>query len=174
MARIEGLRRHGLTFWRSKSVVLADLLSGVALRGMGRSKESMHGLTAGIERAQRLGLVRTLLDEGGDALRQALAQLKLAAGPARDHLADVLRRAEPTWAPPPSATDAITNDEALKPREIEILRLVGQSMANKRIALTLNLTLETVKWNLKNVFAKLAVSSRYDAMIAARKRGLID
>jgi len=46
-------------------------------------------------------------------------------------------------------------------------------MSNKRIALTLNISQETVKWNLKNVYAKLGVSSRYDAMSWARKHGLI-
>ena len=46
-------------------------------------------------------------------------------------------------------------------------------MSKKRIALALNITLETVKWNLRNIFAKLGVSSRYDAMMWARKRELI-
>jgi LuxR family maltose regulon positive regulatory protein len=46
-------------------------------------------------------------------------------------------------------------------------------MSNKCIALTLNFTLETVKLNLPNIFAKLGVSSRYDAMVWARKQELI-
>lgn len=46
-------------------------------------------------------------------------------------------------------------------------------MSNKRIALTLGITLETVKWNVKNIFSKLGVSSRYDAMILARRRGIV-
>nr|NYU04105.1 response regulator transcription factor [Pseudomonas sp. SbOxS1] len=47
-------------------------------------------------------------------------------------------------------------------------------MANKRIALTLNISLETVKWNLKNIYSKLGVSSRYDEVSWARKNGLIE
>ena len=43
-----------------------------------------------------------------------------------------------------------------------------------RRALALSLTLETVKWNVKNILAKLGVSSRYDAMTWARKKGLIE
>jgi LuxR family maltose regulon positive regulatory protein len=62
----------------------------------------------------------------------------------------------------------------LTPRELEILSLISQAMSNKRIALTLNITLETVKWNVKNILAKLGVSSRYDAMTWARKKGLIE
>ncbi|CAH2784118.1 MAG: Transcriptional activator of maltose regulon, MalT [uncultured Paraburkholderia sp.] len=62
----------------------------------------------------------------------------------------------------------------LTQREVEILRLVAQAMSNKRIALALNITLETVNWNLLNIFAKLSVSSRYDAMIWAREQALIE
>jgi len=60
------------------------------------------------------------------------------------------------------------------PRELAILQLISQTMANKRVALTLNISLETVKWNLKNIYSKLGVSSRYDAVSWARKRGLIE
>ncbi|MNE91813.1 Transcriptional regulatory protein LiaR [compost metagenome] len=57
----------------------------------------------------------------------------------------------------------------LTKREQEILTLVEQSMSNKRIALALNISVQTVKWNLKNIFIKLNVSSRYEAIIATRK-----
>lgn len=46
-------------------------------------------------------------------------------------------------------------------------------MSNKRIALTLNVSVETVKWNLRNIYAKIGVSSRYDALSWARRRGVI-
>lgn len=87
---------------------------------------------------------------------------KLADSASADDAASMLRRANT------SKTDAV-----LTQREVEILGLVAQAMSNKRIALTLNITLETVKWNLRNIFAKLGVSSRYDAMVWARKQELI-
>jgi LuxR family maltose regulon positive regulatory protein len=61
----------------------------------------------------------------------------------------------------------------LTPRELEMVNLIAAGMSNKRIAHTLNIALETVKWNLKNVFVKLKVSNRYDATIRARRLGLI-
>jgi LuxR family maltose regulon positive regulatory protein len=42
-------------------------------------------------------------------------------------------------------------------------------MSYKRIALTLSLSLQTVKWNLKNIYYKLGVSSSYDAIVDIRK-----
>ena len=62
----------------------------------------------------------------------------------------------------------------LTPRELAILQLISQAMSNKRVALTLNISLETGKWNLKNIYVKLGVSSRYDAVSWARKHGLIE
>ncbi|WP_340527306.1 helix-turn-helix transcriptional regulator, partial [Cupriavidus necator] len=56
----------------------------------------------------------------------------------------------------------------LTPREREILALLEQSMSNKRIALVLNLSVDTVKWNLRQIYAKLNVSRRYDAILVAR------
>jgi len=177
LTRAETLRGYGVAFGRQKCVVQADLLSGTALAEMDETAEATHRLKAAVEAAQGLGLVRTLLDEG-EHVRQALLQLQstLPPGTAGDYLADVLRRGAAAHAPlrQASETGVQADGPLLKPREIEILRLAAQSMSNKRIALTLNLTLDTVKWNMKNVFEKLEVPSRYDAVMVARKRGLID
>ncbi|MCY1306528.1 Bacterial regulatory protein, luxR family [compost metagenome] len=54
-----------------------------------------------------------------------------------------------------------------------ILTLISQSMSNKHIALTLNISLQTVKWYVKSIFQKLSVSRRYDAVVAARELGIL-
>lgn len=58
----------------------------------------------------------------------------------------------------------------LSEREGEILALLAQAMSNKKIASVLNLSPETVKWHLKNIYAKLGVNGRGKA--AARLRDL--
>ncbi|MBO9648104.1 MAG: AMP-binding protein [Variovorax sp.] len=80
------------------------------------------------------------------------------------------RGEEDETTPKGANTDAVT----LTPREIEILGLVAKAMSSKRIAQTLNITPETVKWNIRNVLAKLRMSSRYDALTWARNKGLIE
>ncbi|MCY1549754.1 transcriptional regulator EpsA [compost metagenome] len=83
----------------------------------------------------------------------------------------LLRRAPTTSARTPVPALASSRENQLMTRrELEILDLLEQSMSNKRIALALNLSLQTVKWNLKNIFSKLGVSSRYDAIIAMRRQ----
>ena len=61
----------------------------------------------------------------------------------------------------------------LTPKETEVLGLLNRGMTYRRIALTLNVGRETVKWHIKNLYLKLSASSRFDALESARLRGLI-
>ena len=65
-------------------------------------------------------------------------------------------------------------DESLSDRETSILRLVSDGKANKEIARHLSISEETVKAHLKNIFAKLGVTDRTEAVITAAKRGIIE
>ncbi|HBD37750.1 MAG TPA: LuxR family transcriptional regulator, partial [Cupriavidus sp.] len=70
----------------------------------------------------------------------------------------------------PPASAAAGSIEVLSEREREILGLLAQAMSNKKIAKVLNVSAETVKWHLKNIYAKLGVGGRGGA--AARLRDL--
>lgn len=63
--------------------------------------------------------------------------------------------------------------EALTDKEIRVLRLLSQGMQNKQISGTLHITVNTVKWHLKNAYSKLDVAQRGKAVAKARKLGLI-
>ena len=63
--------------------------------------------------------------------------------------------------------------EPLSEREQEILRALANAMSKKRIAQTLDVSPETVKWHLKNVYGKLGVYGRDDAVARARDLGLV-
>jgi DNA-binding NarL/FixJ family response regulator len=65
-------------------------------------------------------------------------------------------------------------DDALTPREIDVLRLIAGGNANKEIAAQLSLTEETVKGHVKNILAKLAANDRTHAVTIGLKRGIID
>jgi DNA-binding NarL/FixJ family response regulator len=65
-------------------------------------------------------------------------------------------------------------DDALTPREIEVLRLVTAGKANKEIAAQLLLTEETVKSHVRNILAKLGANDRTHAVAIGLKRGIID
>jgi len=65
-------------------------------------------------------------------------------------------------------------DDALTPREIDVLRLVAAGNANKEIAAQLSLTEETVKSHIRNILAKLGANDRTHAVAIGLKRGIID
>jgi DNA-binding NarL/FixJ family response regulator len=65
-------------------------------------------------------------------------------------------------------------DDALTPREVDVLRLVAGGNANKEIAAKLSLTEETVKSHVKNILAKLGANDRTHAVTIGLKRGIID
>jgi two-component system NarL family response regulator len=63
--------------------------------------------------------------------------------------------------------------EALSRRELDVLRLIVQGRSNKEIAAALGLGEATVKTHVLNILAKLGVSDRTGAAIAAVKRGIV-
>jgi DNA-binding NarL/FixJ family response regulator len=65
-------------------------------------------------------------------------------------------------------------DEALTPREVDVLRLVAEGNANKEIAAQLFLTEETVKSHIRHILAKLEASDRTHAVAIGLKRRIID
>ena len=62
------------------------------------------------------------------------------------------------------------SDDALTPREEEVLGLVGEGLANKQIARRLGISEKTVKAHLTNVFQRIGVDSRTEAALWAQQR----
>ena len=63
--------------------------------------------------------------------------------------------------------------ESLTPREHEILHLIIDGFSNKDIAQHLTVSLSTVKWHINQIYNKLGVRSRVQAIIRAREMNLI-
>ncbi|WP_326068681.1 response regulator transcription factor [Paenibacillus chibensis] len=63
--------------------------------------------------------------------------------------------------------------EPLSDREFEILRLIAQGLSNQDISERLYLALSTVKGHNRNIFDKLQVKRRTEAVAHARKLGLL-
>jgi DNA-binding NarL/FixJ family response regulator len=67
-----------------------------------------------------------------------------------------------------------STDDALTPREVDVLRLAAKGNANKQIGAQLSLTEETVKSHIRNILAKLEAKDRTHAVGIGIKRGIID
>ena len=63
--------------------------------------------------------------------------------------------------------------EELTPAESNVLRMIVGGMSNKEIAFTLDVSENTVKSHVQNIFGKISVSDRTSAATTAIKRGLV-
>lgn len=61
----------------------------------------------------------------------------------------------------------------LTPREVEVMRLVAAGRRDKEIAVALAISNQTARVHIKNIYAKLGVSDRTEAMSVAIRRGII-
>jgi two-component system, NarL family, response regulator YdfI len=63
--------------------------------------------------------------------------------------------------------------QALTPREIEVLGMIAEGLGNKTIAWRLGISEHTVKFHVGSIFAKLNASSRTEAVTLGIRQGLI-
>jgi len=145
----------------------------LARQATGNSRGARPAFLSALRAGHGAGLIRTLLDVTGGALP---VFMELASqGIDEPVLAFYARRlqaaagASGTAAPRP--VGEATPAAVLSERESEILGLLAQAMSNKKIASVLNVSPETVKWHLKNIYAKLGVNGRGRA--AARLRDIV-
>ncbi|HEY1994500.1 MAG TPA: LuxR C-terminal-related transcriptional regulator [Edaphobacter sp.] len=75
--------------------------------------------------------------------------------------------------PEPATGPTSTFAAVLSPRELGILERIGHGQSNKEIARDLAIAPETVKSHVKNIFAKLAVERRAQAVSRAQSLGLV-
>lgn len=152
---------------RGASVI--ELLTLLALAEAAQGCHDAAGATLrlAVNRAAAAGFLRSFLDLG-EPMRALLAR----------HAADlpyarVLLDAFPP-AVQPNAPGAPGLVEPLHAREIEVLRLVAAGHSNSAIAADLIIAVGTVKKHLNNIFGKLGVGSRTQAVARARDLNLLD
>ncbi|HVN55300.1 MAG TPA: LuxR C-terminal-related transcriptional regulator [Anaerolineaceae bacterium] len=152
-------------------------------------------LIRSLELAQPEGYLRLYLDEG-ESIRLLIEDLRLLIAkqaPGKDHhllvyIGKLLSAFEKPTDTPQSETGnqqsampsieypklKIENFvEPLSPRELEVLCLIRDGCSNQEIARRLVITLHTVKKHTSNIFSKLGVSSRTQAVARARELKLL-
>ena len=127
-------------------------------------------------------LVLTTYDSDGDVLRAVEAGATgylLKETPSEELFRAIRATARGESALSPSVASRLVgrarraNDQALSPRELEVLALVARGTSNKLIARDLRISEATVKTHLLHIFAKLGVDDRTAAVTAAVQQGII-
>ena len=96
--------------------------------------------------------------------------LKLLSAFEKDERRTLKDEERPTFHPSSFSPHPLV--EPLTERELELLRLVAAGRSNQEIAQELFLAIGTVKKHLNNIFGKLGVSSRTQAVAHARELNL--
>jgi two-component system, NarL family, response regulator LiaR len=77
-------------------------------------------------------------------------------------------------ARPPTRVTLVHGNELLTEREVEVLRCAAKGLSNKEIASQLVLSVPTVKAHLVNIFNKMGVGSRTEAVMQALNQGWME
>jgi LuxR family maltose regulon positive regulatory protein len=155
------------------AVELAEMLAA-----MEESEEADALFFHTIKAAAVAGLYQVFLEGGpgsGTLLRRAYARAAEPASTDREVLpfvGSLLSRWDARYAGSPPQPSRRVSD-TLTARERDVLAMISQGFANKRIARTLVISPETVKSHVKRIFSKLAVSTRTEAVSRAGSLGLL-
>ncbi|MFC2031203.1 LuxR C-terminal-related transcriptional regulator, partial [Chloroflexota bacterium] len=158
------------------------VIQAVAWQQKGDRTRAMEALEEALVLAAPERYVQVFLNEG-----KPLAQLLQTAatrGIARDYAAELLtafqttdhRRPTTMVAPGPSSAvrrPSSAQVEPLSEREIEVLQLIAEGLTNPEIASRLFISLNTVKAHCRNIYGKLNVHSRTQAIARSQSLGLL-
>lgn len=126
-----------------------------------------------VELANVYGLTR-VFEAAHPALGERLFRIAARDAEAGSSPVEPRRASPPSGAPPRQAeVDLVARSTALTPKEREVLELLARNLSNKEIGLTMNIHEDTVKWHVKNLFAKLSAGTRKQVVSRARLMGIL-
>jgi LuxR family transcriptional regulator, maltose regulon positive regulatory protein len=137
----------------------------------GEFSPALRSLQEAFELAEPEGFIRDFVDEGEALipLLQEAVRRKIRPGFAQGLMRLIQGRAGAVAQPEAHGLELV---EPLSPREREVLVLVADGLSNQQIAARLVLSLRTIKFHTTNIYGKLGVKSRTEAVSVARRRGL--
>jgi len=158
---------HELVGWLVEIWIVRALMYQVE----GRAKDAHHMIQAALSASAQRGYFRIFLDEG-DLVRSLLE----SAGPrlkGNDLSAFVKRLLEAMPGASAKGKANLVDKETLSDRELEVLGLLAAGLTYEEMGQQLFLSLNTVQFHVKNIYGKLLVNKRMQAIEKAREMKLI-
>ncbi len=185
LERLQSVLPQADQFKRVSSQIEILVLRAMIERALGEDDQAVQTLLSALALGEPEDYRRIYLDEG-PAIADLLAgcrdqqQETGAYSPSLQYITSLLeacRREAGILAPEPPPSSAIKTQDGLNiflsAREIQVLLLIAQGKSNQEIAEELFLALNTVKRHAYNIYAKLDVKKRTQAVSKARHLGLI-
>jgi LuxR family maltose regulon positive regulatory protein len=160
---------------RTSRVIEILNLQALVLQARRDTDQALTTLEKALTLAEPEGFIRIFVDEGSSMAR--LLYEAATRGIAPDYVSQLLAAfpmAEPEQTYP-SKTQVPKSDlvEPLSEREIEVLQLIAGGLTNQEVATQLYLELSTVKVHNRNIYGKLGVNNRTQAVAKARAFGIL-
>jgi LuxR family maltose regulon positive regulatory protein len=154
---------------RMARVIEISLLRALALYAQGQLEAALAPLGECLSLAGPEGYVRLFL-EAGDA---AMALVRLATERGIEETYGRRLLAASGWVEPAHAASPSVPIEPLTRRERQVLQLIGDGFSNQEIADRLVVSLNTIKKHSSNIYGKLGVTSRTQAIVRAQETGIL-
>ncbi|NHN28239.1 LuxR C-terminal-related transcriptional regulator [Paenibacillus agricola] len=168
LAVLEPMRRQAEAKGWEDARLKVIVLQAVALHEHGDMDRAVQLLGEALLLAEPGGFIRIFVDEG---IRMVgLLSEAAAHGRMPDYISKLLAECESGLRPAPPAKTLIA---PLSERELTVLQLIAQGLSNREISERLFLALSSVKGHNQNIFGKLQVQRRTEAVARARELGLL-
>ena len=141
-------------------------MQAVINHSMGETQTALEILEPALNLAREEGFVRTFLDEG-----EPMVQLLYEAasrGIAPEYVGQLLAAYTSSESFKRQTKDQKELLEPLSERQVEVLTLIAEGFSNQEIASQLHISLSTVKGHTSNIYGKLLVHNRAQAVIRAK------
>jgi LuxR family transcriptional regulator, maltose regulon positive regulatory protein len=157
------------------SVIEILMLQALAHEAQGDDSTALVPLERALSLAEPEGYVRVFVDEGTPMAR--LLYEALSHGVEREFTRRLLA-AFPVAESEQTTSSQLRGPESelvepLSARELEVLRLIAEGLTNRDVATRLYLSPHTVKVHTRNIFTKLAVKNRTQAVARGKALGLL-
>jgi LuxR family maltose regulon positive regulatory protein len=175
----EGLLASLVTWAESRkqyrSLIGAWVLQALVYSGYKDIAKAIQSLSKAMDLAEPEGCLQAILEVG-----RPILPLLYAANQKGIHTVFTTQLLEgfteinpERWSTPDSQKRQSEILAPLKPREIEVLKLVADGQTNKEIAQKLSISLRTVKFHMTSILTKLGVDNRLQAVTKAKLLGII-
>jgi LuxR family maltose regulon positive regulatory protein len=168
---IEAHRHMMEVEFRTHDALKARVVQVIIHNAIGQAGKALQLLCECVAHAQPQGSIRLFVDEG-EPMQQLLSQLQQEAGIGL-YVSLLLEAFGGQLAKDKLVSKPTVVSSSLLPlgtfsdRELEILRLIQEGHSNQNIGERLFLSLSTVKWHNQNIFSKLDVQRRTEAVARA-------